>query len=167
MLPRGVVAEIPGPDQESVWDYPRPPRLEATGEHVIVVLGGVVVCDTSHPIRVLETSHPPSYYLPRQDWLAGSLRPAAGASHCEFKGAATYLDVVAGSTVASRVAWSYSEPWTGFESLAGHIAVYPEAMDHCTVNGEIVGAQPGGFYGGWVTSRVVGPFKGAPGSMGW
>jgi uncharacterized protein (DUF427 family) len=161
----------PGPGQESVWDYPRPPRVEPTGEHVVVVLGGVVVVDTRRALRVLETSHPPSYYLPVDDVLAGALRPAAGTSWCEFKGTAGYLDVLGGdpigSVVAHAAAWTYPRPSPGFELLAGHVALYPGRMDRCTVDGETVVAQEGGFYGGWVTSRVVGPFKGVPGSRGW
>jgi len=161
----------PGPGQESVWDYPRPPRVEPTTEHVVVVLGGAVVVDTRRALRVLETSHPPSYYLPADDVLAGALRPVAGTSWCEFKGTAGYLDVLGGdppgSVVAPAAAWTYPRPSPGFERLAGHVALYPGRMDRCTVDGETVVAQEGGFYGGWVTARVVGPFKGGPGSRGW
>ncbi|AMM20659.1 hypothetical protein AX769_11540 [Frondihabitans sp. PAMC 28766] len=157
----------PGPGQESVWDYPRPPRVEETGEHVVVTLGGAVVAETSHALRVLETSHPPVYYLPRSSFAAGALHPAPGASLCEFKGQAAYADVSAGGVVAAAAAWFYRTPWAGFEVLADHVALYPGAMDSCTVDGETVTAQEGDFYGGWITSRVVGPFKGAPGTLGW
>lgn len=132
-----------------------------------VVLGGVEVCRTSRAWRVLETSHPPSWYLPRADWLAGSLQPAGGTSFCEWKGLADYLDVVGGAVIAPQAAWSYPEPTPGFAALAGAVAVYPAAMDVCTVDGEVVRPQEGGFYGGWVTDEVVGPFKGAPGTRGW
>jgi uncharacterized protein (DUF427 family) len=170
-LPRGVVPTAPGPGQESAWDYPRPPRLDATTERVVVELGGVVVADTRRALRVLETSHPPTYYLPVADVVPGALRPAAGTSWCEWKGAATYLDVVGGTperpVVAEAAAWTYPSPASAYAALAGHVALYPGRMDRCTVDGEVVRAQEGGFYGGWMTSRVVGPFKGGPGSRGW
>jgi uncharacterized protein (DUF427 family) len=170
-LPPGVVPAVPGPGQESVWDYPRPPRLERSTEHVVVELGGVVVADTRRALRVLETSHPPTYYLPVDDVAAGALRPAAGSSWCEWKGAATYLDVVGGTpdapVVAEGAAWTYPRPAAAYADLAGHVSLYPGRMDRCTVDGEPVRAQDGGFYGGWATSRVVGPFKGGPGSRGW
>jgi uncharacterized protein (DUF427 family) len=152
---------------ESVWDYPRPPRVEPSAELVEVVLGGVVIASTTASYRVLETSHPPTYYLPRGAFLAGALRPADGSSFCEWKGAASYYDLVAGTAVAARAAWCYPDPAPGFEAIAGHLAVYPALVDRCTVDGEVVEPQPGGFYGGWITSRVTGPFKGAPGTRGW
>jgi uncharacterized protein (DUF427 family) len=159
--------EVPGPGQESVWDYPRPPRVETTGETVEIRLGGRVVAHSTRALRVLETSHPPTYYVPVGDFVAGSLRPAAGSSWCEFKGTAAYVDVVAGPVVAPRSGWSYPRPSPGFEALVDHVAVMPAEMDECTVDGEVVTPQEGGFYGGWVTSRVVGPFKGGPGTRGW
>lgn len=131
------------------------------------MLGGVEVCRTRRAWRVLETSHPPSWYLPREDWLEGSLQPAPGSSACEWKGLASYLDVLGGGLRAARAAWTYPEPTPGFASLAGAVAVYPAAVDACTVDGEVVRPQDGGFYGGWVTDDVVGPFKGAPGTLGW
>ena len=170
MLPPGVVPAVPGPGQESVWDYPRPPRVEPTSELVVVTLGGLVVLETRRALRVLETSHPPTYYLPLADAAPGAFRPAPGSSWCEFKGAATYLDVVGGgdpAVVAPAAAWTYPQPTHGYEALAGHVALYPDRMDACTVDGEPVRGQDGGFYGGWVTSRVVGPFKGGPGSRFW
>lgn len=157
----------PGPGQESVWDYPRPPRLEASTREVVVVLGGVEVCRSSRPWRVLETSHPPTWYLPREDWLPGSLEPASGASLCEWKGLASYLTVVGGDARAERAAWSYPDPTPAFAPLRHAVAVYPAATDRCTVDGARVRPQDGGFYGGWVTSDVVGPFKGGPGSAFW
>ncbi len=159
--------EVPGPGQESVWDYPRPPRLEATGELVEIVLGGVVVARSRGALRVLETSHPPSYYLPPGDFVEGALRAAEGSSWCEWKGHAAYLDVLGGGLVAARAAWQYPRPTPPYEALAGYVAVYPGRMDRCTVDGELVRPQPGDFYGGWITSRVAGPFKGEPGTRFW
>jgi uncharacterized protein (DUF427 family) len=156
-----------GPGQESVWDYPRPPRVEPSAALVEVVLGGSVVASTRSAVRVLETSHPPTWYLPVSSFAEGALRPAAGSSWCEWKGAAHYFDVVAGVVVAARAAWGYPDPTPGFRALRDHVAVYPGAMDRCTVDGEVVVPQPGGFYGGWVTADVAGPFKGGPGSAGW
>ncbi|SMH39104.1 Uncharacterized conserved protein, DUF427 family [Rathayibacter oskolensis] len=158
---------VPAEGQESVWDYPRPPRVEPTSEHVVVRLGGVVVAESRASFRVLETSHPPVYYLPRGDFGDGVLSPAPGRSICEFKGAASYLSVQGGGVVAEAAGWMYPEPLPGFEILRGTIALYPGRMDSCTVDGEPVEPQPGDFYGGWITSRVVGPFKGAPGTMFW
>lgn len=156
-----------GPGQESVWAYPRPPRLEASSEHIEIWLGDVVIARTSDSFRVLETSHPPTYYLPWRAFAAGSLVPAAGVSVCEWKGAASYLDIVGGGVRAARSGWTYPQPTPAFAALTDHVAVYPAAMQRCTVDGEVVQAQPGTFYGGWVTSKVVGPFKGVPGSTGW
>ena len=172
-LPPGVVPEIPGPGQESCWDYPRPPALERVAERIEVRLAGVVVCACDEAFRILETSHPPTYYLPRSGWRPGALRPAPGTSICEWKGPARYFDVVAVDDagrdvgIAKAAAWDYPEPWAPFSALAGHVSVYPAAMDAVTVDGELVQPQAGGFYGGWITSRVVGPFKGGPGSRGW
>ena len=150
-----------------MWDYPRPPRVEAVAERITIRLGGVLVADTRNAVRVLETSHPPVYYLPMADFADGALTDAPGASFCEFKGAARYLDVRGGDLVATGAAWNYPHPAPGFEALVDRVAVYAGPMDECTVDGETVVAQPGGFYGGWVTSWVVGPFKGGPGSLGW
>lgn len=166
-LPPGVVPEQPGPGQESVWDYPRPPRVEPSARHVVVRFGGVEVADTRAAVRVLETSHPPTWYLPVEAFRDGALRPAEGTSVCEFKGVAHYLDVVVGDRVAPRAAWYYPDPRLGYESLRSHVAVYPAAMDRVTVDGFVVRPQEGGFYGGWITPDVVGPFKGGPGSRGW
>src|SRR5690242_1906001 len=157
----------PGPGQESVWDYPRPPSLDPSTEHIVVVLGGQVIAETEQSWRILETSHPPTYYLPRSAFAVGSLRPASGTSYCEWKGVASYLDLVGGDKVAERQAWYYPDPTPPYAALRDHVALYPGAMDRCTVNGEQVLPQPGAFYGGWVTSRVVGPFKGTPGTSFW
>ncbi len=159
--------EIPGPGQESVWDYPRPPRLEAVPARIVVELGGVVVADTTAAFRVLETSHPPTYYLPPDAWRPGSLEPADGGSFCEWKGLARYWTVVGADRREEAAAWSYPDPTPAFAPLRDHVAVYCARTDRCTVGGEVATPQPGGFYGGWVTSTVVGPFKGVPGSWGW
>lgn len=167
-IPRGVRPATPGPGQESVWDYPRPPRLERNRRRLVIVLGGRIIADTRGGYRVLETSHPPGYYLPPEDIAPGALRSAAGGgSFCEWKGEAVYWDVHGGDAVAGRSAWSYPSPTAAFAPLAGHVAFYAGPMDRCEVDGEVVMPQPGGFYGGWITSDVVGPFKGVPGSRGW
>jgi uncharacterized protein (DUF427 family) len=157
----------PAGGQESVWDYPRPPRVEEVSERIEVVFNGVVIADTVRAKRVLETSHPPVYYIPPEDVSPEYLVPAAGSSVCEWKGRADYHTVVVGNRRAERAAWSYPEPRTGYEAIRGHLAFYAGPMDACTVGGERVEPQPGGFYGGWITSDIVGPFKGGPGSMGW
>ena len=163
-----VTREVPGPGQESAWDYPRPPRVEVSDEVVQIRFGGDVVARSTRTLRVLETSHPPTYYVPETDFTPGTLRPAQGSTRCEFKGDAAYFDVVgADGSVARSAAWTYPSPMPGFESLVGHVAVMPGAMDECRVDDEVVTPQQGGFYGGWITSRVVGPFKGAPGTWGW
>ena len=156
-----------GPEQESVWDYPRPPAVEAIDVRVTVELEGVLLVDTSDVVRVLETSHPPVYYLPLAAFSPGSVAQGRGSSFCEFKGAARYFDLIAGGRRAERAAWDYPSPSPGFEVLTGRIAVYAGRVDRCTVDGETVVPQPGHFYGGWITRDVVGPFKGGPGSMGW
>jgi uncharacterized protein (DUF427 family) len=155
------------PGQESVWDYPRPPRIERVDKRVTIDLGGQRILDTGDVVRVLETSHPPVYYVPIAAFADGALVPARGSSFCEFKGAARYFDVVGGGKTAEGAAWNYPTPSAGYEMLRDRVAVYAGRMDACTVDGETVVPQPGGFYGGWITSEVVGPFKGEPGTMGW
>jgi uncharacterized protein (DUF427 family) len=150
-----------------VWDYPRPPRLEEFRGSLRIDLGGVRVADSTRGWRVLETSHPPTYYLPFEAFVDGALRPTSGSSFCEWKGRASYFDLVGGERVASKVAWTYPEPTPGFEVLSGAVAVMAAQVDACWVDDERVVPQPGGFYGGWITSGVVGPFKGDPGTMGW
>lgn len=150
-----------------MWDYPRPPRVEPSRQHIVLRFNDTVVLDTRNSVRVLETSHPPTYYLPREDFVAGVLQPAQGYSVCEYKGLAGYLSIVVGARRAEAVAWYYPNPQPGFEELAGRVAVYPGRLDECTVDGEVVRAQPGGFYGGWITDGIVGPFKGASGTLGW
>jgi uncharacterized protein (DUF427 family) len=150
-----------------VWDYPRPPRIEPSPELVEVRLGGQVIARSTRTLRVLETSHPPTYYLPGADFAEGVLQPTAGHTFCEWKGQASYADLVTPLATALRAAWTYPDPIVGFENLAGYYAVMPALVDACTVDGEVVVPQEGGFYGGWITRRVVGPFKGGPDTRGW
>lgn len=157
----------PGPGQESVWDYPRPPRVERSHRLVEVASGPHPVARSTRAIRVLETSHPPGWYLPPDDVEAGALRRSdAPSTVCEYKGVAVYWDVVVGGAVLHAVAWSYPEPNRGYETIRDHLAFYPDRLA-CSIDGERVEPQAGGFYGGWVTADVVGPFKGAPGTWGW
>ncbi len=155
------------PGQESVWAFPRPAIAEPTGAHVLIVHAGVIVAETRSAVRTLETSHPPSYYIPPSDIAPGVLRRAGGGSFCEWKGEATYWDVVIGAQVLAGVGWSYPEPTPPFESLRDHVAFYAGPFDRCSVDGETVKPQSGGFYGGWITSRLAGPFKGGPGTLTW
>lgn len=153
--------------KESVWDYPRPPRVEPVSAHILVVDNGMTLVSTSEAVRVLETSHPPTYYLPIADFTEGILVPVSGQSFCEFKGMASYFDLVTPGQRISRGAWTYENPSKGFESLAGKVALYASRVDECRVGDEIVVPQDGDFYGGWITSNIEGPFKGAPGTLGW
>lgn len=150
-----------------MWDYPRPPRVEPVSKSIEIRFGGTVIARTSSSVRVLETSHPPVYYIPADDFEPGVLRPTEGASWCEYKGRASYFDLVAGDAVVDHAAWTYETPSKGFEALKGRVAVYPGRVDSCTIDGETVTAQAGDFYGGWVTRDIVGPFKGEPGTLGW
>jgi len=152
---------------ENVWDYPRPPALEPVPARVSIVFGGVTIAETEAAWRVLETSHPPVYYLPRAAFSNCVLEPAAGGSFCEWKGKAVYWSIVAGGKRAVRAAWSYPDPVPAYAAIRDHLAVYAGMMERCFVGGEAVTPQPGGFYGGWITRDLVGPFKGVPGSMGW
>lgn len=156
-----------GPGQESVWDYPRPPRVEQTTSQVEVIFGGQTIALTLRPLRVLETSHPPVYYLPPDAVVWDHMTPSEKTTHCEYKGLASYFDVTVKGQTAPEAAWTYRDPSPGYEVLADHVAFYPEKMEVCLVDGEYVQGQPGGFYGGWVTSKVVGPFKGEPDSLAW
>ena len=155
-----------GAGRESVWDYPRPPRIEPSARRVRVELGGVTVAESARAHRVLETSHPPVYYLPPEDIVEEALAPAQGTSFCEWKGSARYHTVRAGGREAPRAAWSYPDPVPAFAAIAGHVAFYP-ALTECYLDDERVRPQEGGFYGGWVTDEIVGPFKGGPGTGGW
>jgi len=150
-----------------VWDYPRPPAIDRSGEHVVVRLGTVVIADTRDPIRMLETSQPPAYYLPASDVRTDLLRPVDRPTWCEWKGAASYWTIDTGTAASPAAAWSYPDPTPAYAEIAGHLAFYPQRVDGCLVDGELVEANEGDFYGGWITSRVVGPFKGAPGTLGW
>jgi uncharacterized protein (DUF427 family) len=153
---------------ESVWDYPRPPRVEPSARRIRVVLGGATIVDTRRAHRVLETSHPPVYYVPLEDVAPGALEPAGGReTFCEWKGLASYYDVVASERRIARGAWTYPDPRPGFEEIRCAVAFYPGPMDACYVDDERVAAQEGDFYGGWITSDVVGPFKGGQGTLGW
>jgi uncharacterized protein (DUF427 family) len=163
---RPPFAVPPGPGQVSVWDFPRPPALAPDTREVVVTWGGLEVARTRRAIRVLETAHPPSFYLPWSDVARHLLQPAPGGSYCEWKGPARYWSLVDGEKRLPGVAWSYPEPLAGAEALADCVAFYPTALD-CRVDGAPVRPQPGGFYGGWITPELVGPFKGDPGSGGW
>jgi uncharacterized protein (DUF427 family) len=154
---------------EDVWDYPRPPRIDASGEHVVIDLGGVTIVDTHRPLRVLETASPPTYYLPVEDVAEGVMTPSTGghSSFCEWKGRASYYDVAAGERTARNGAWWYPSPTPAFRDIADHVAFYPGRMDACYVDGEVVRPQDGDFYGGWITSRITGRMKGGPGTGHW
>ncbi len=163
---RPSFAVAPGPGQESVWDYPRPPALVADEREVRVELGGVVIAQSGNAVRVLETSHPPTFYVPRADVRMEHFHRAQGSSRCEWKGTATYWDVEAGGQRVAKGAWSYEKPFADFASLAGYLSFYP-ALFACYVDDHRVLAQPGDFYGGWITPELVGPFKGNSGTSGW
>jgi uncharacterized protein (DUF427 family) len=157
----------PGLGQESVWDYPRPPRIEETTRHVRVVFNGKVIADTRRARRVLETSHPPVYYIPAADVRMEYLTETGRRTWCEWKGQAGYYSLSVAGKQAKNAAWYYPNPAPGYEAIQDHVAFYPGKMDACYVDGERVQAQSGDFYGGWITRDVVGPFKGGPGTVGW
>ncbi len=157
----------PGPGQESVWDYPRPPRLEDSSQHIQIVFNGVTLADTRRALRVLETSHPPVYYIRPEDIQTQYLVRAVGSSFCEWKGVASYFSITVGSQTEEAAAWYYSDPTPAFAALKNYVAFYPSRMEACYVESERVRPQPGDFYGGWITSNLVGPFKGDPGTRGW
>ena len=155
------------PGQRSVWSFPRPAIAERCNAHVRIEHAGQVIADSHATVRTLETSHPPSYYIPPDAIAPGVLRRAGGSSFCEWKGSALYWDVVVGDLVLPRVGWSYPDPSPAFAMLRDHIAFYAGPFDCCSVDGETVAPQPGGFYGGWITADLAGPFKGGLGSIGW
>ncbi|MEO0433692.1 MAG: DUF427 domain-containing protein [Cyanobacteria bacterium J06656_5] len=157
----------PGPGQESVWDYPRPPALMDSSKRIQIIFNGQTIAESLQAKRVLETSHPPVYYLPPADITMDVLTAAPGTSFCEWKGRAHYYTLTVGDQVAERVAWYYPTPTERFQSIANYVAFYPSAMEACYVDGERVQAQAGDFYGGWITADIVGPFKGASGTWGW
>lgn len=163
---RPSFAIVPGPGQESVWDYPRPPRIAPDAREVVVSVDGVQVACTRRALRVLETASPPTFYLPRADIDERLLEDADGASWCEWKGEAVYLDLRVAGRRLPRVAWCYPAPQRGFEALRDHVGFYPGPLD-CRVDGQRVRPQPGRFYAGWLTDEIVGPVKGGPGSEGW
>jgi uncharacterized protein (DUF427 family) len=167
IMPRPQPLPI-GPGQESVWDYPRPPRVEPVSQVIRIVLAGETIVETSGAFRVLETSHPPTYYLPPRDIVPGVLHPSGSRpSVCEWKGVAIYFNVVASGEEMPNAAWAYPHPTPAFAHMADHVAFYCSMMDECWVGNELATPQPGGFYGGWVTSNIIGPMKGGPGSHGW
>ncbi len=155
------------PGQESVWDFPRPARWRHCRHLLEIMHGGMRLASTRAGIETLETSHPPTYYFPVESIAQGALRPNARRTLCEWKGQARYFDVLVGGMRLPAAAWCYDSPLPSFAALRGHVAFYAEALDGCFVGGEKASAQPGGFYGGWVTSHFAGPFKGVPGSDGW
>jgi uncharacterized protein (DUF427 family) len=157
----------PGPGQESVWDYPRPPRLEQSTKHVQIEFNGIMIADTKRALRILETSHPPVYYLPPEDIKMEYLTSTTQSSYCEWKGTASYYIITVGTKSVANAAWYYKQPSKKYVELAGYVAFYPSKMDACFVDGERVQAQEGDFYGGWVTAEIIGPFKGGPGTWGW
>jgi uncharacterized protein (DUF427 family) len=157
----------PGPGQESVWDYPRPPAVAPTDRRVRVVHRGVLIADTRRAIRILETSQPPAFYLPPTDVAVEHLYRTRHRSYCEWKGAASYWAVQVGEVVVPDAAWSYELPNRDYAAIAHHLAFYPQKVDQCWVDDELAQPNPGSFYGGWITSDVVGPFKGSPGTSGW
>lgn len=154
--------------QERVADYPRPPRLEREQRRVRIILGGQTIADTTEAWRVMETTHPPSYYLPQSGFTPGALIASSGrGSVCEWKGRAAYWTLQAGGRTATDAGWGYPTPTAAFSAIAGYVAVYAGAMDSCFVGDDRVTPQPGGFYGGWITPELVGPFKGGPGTEFW
>ena len=157
----------PGPGQESVWDYPRPPRVEPAPERIRVVVDGVEIANSTLALRVLEMAGPPVYYLPPQDVRMDLLTPTEHVTHCEWKGDASYFTLRIGDRVIHNVAWAYPRPLPGFEAIRDCLAFYAGLVDEAWVGAERASPQPGRFYGGWVTARIVGPFKGVPGSSGW
>lgn len=157
----------PGPGQESVWDYPRPPRLEDTTKPIVVVFNGVTIANTHQAKRVLETSHPPVYYIPPADIEMQYLTPMPRSSYCEWKGESGYYTITVGDRQVQNAAWFYPHPTPNFLPIKDYVAFYAHLMDACTVGGEVVQPQPGNFYGGWITQNIVGPFKGEPGTWGW
>lgn len=162
--PAGAVQ--PGPGQESVWDYPRPPLIVKDTRLVQVRLDGVLVAETRAALRVLETASPPTFYLPPGAVKFDCLQPDTMTSFCEWKGQAKYFTVCAGAHCVPNAAWSYPEPFAEFAALGNYLAFYPDRLE-CYVDGERVRAQAGGYYGGWISAEIVGPFKGEPGTSGW
>lgn len=153
--------------QESVWDYPRPPRVEADARIVVVKWNEVVIAESTGAMRVLETASPPTFYLPPEDVRIDLLTESPGTSVCEWKGTASYWSLaLPDGQAVPNVGWTYPEPWEGFEQLADCVSFFPSRLA-CFVAGVRVEPQPGNVYGGWVTPEVIGPFKGGPGTERW
>ncbi len=152
---------------ESVWDYPRPPRLERSESRLVVVCAGLTIADTTRAFRMLETSHPPTYYFPPEDVQVDLLEPSLRRTICEWKGQATYWSLQLHDAIFPEIAWSYRAPRTPYDDIMAYLAFYPGRVDACTVDGEAVERQESDFYGGWITSNIRGPFKGRPGTEGW
>ena len=166
-IPDGVVPEVPGPGQESVWEYPRPPRVEPVRERIRAVVDGRALAESVRALRVLETAGPPVYYVPPEDVAMVVLRPTTRHTICEWKGEASYYDYISGDREIRSIAWTYLDPKPGYEAIRGYVAFYAGRVDEAWMGDERATPQPGRFYGGWVTSRIVGPFKGEQGSEGW
>lgn len=157
-----------GPGQESVWNYPRPPALEPSSEAVRVIHHGQVIAETTRSLRILETAHAPAYYIPAEDVDFDLLRPNSRRTVCEFKGMAAYADLLLpDGTVVRDGCWWYPQPTPGYEPIAGAVSFYPQRVDLCEVDGEKVVPLASPFYGDWPTSKIAGPYKGAPGTEGW
>lgn len=157
----------PGPGQESVWDYPRPPKLEPSTKRIRIVFNSVTIVDTQKAMRMLETSHPPVYYIPPDDAQMQYFSPTPRSTFCEWKGVASYYTLAVEDKQCVNGAWYYPSPTARFADMKDYIAVYPSQMDACYVDDEVVQSQAGDFYGGWITKDIVGPFKGGAGSWGW
>jgi uncharacterized protein (DUF427 family) len=159
--------KIPDPGQESVWDYPRPPKVEHIGKHLRVEFGGIAIAESNHTIRIIETASPPVYYFPPDSVLMKYIEPSQRRSLCEWKGRAIYYSVRVGKQFSENATWSYPDPWEGYQAILGYLAFYAAKMDACYIDGQQVKPQPGEFYGGWITVDILGPFKGEQGTEEW
>ncbi|MEO8513418.1 MAG: DUF427 domain-containing protein [Ignavibacteria bacterium] len=157
----------PKAGEESVWDYPRPPEIEEFHKRIKVIFNGIIIADTRKAMRVLETSHPPVYYIPPEDIKMELLASADNHSFCEWKGTANYYHLNVGDKQVRYACWYYPEPVNNFKQLKNYVAFYAQKMDECYIDDELVAPQPGKFYGGWITKNIVGPFKGEEGSENW
>jgi uncharacterized protein (DUF427 family) len=166
-MPANIQPEKPSEGQESVWDYPRPPRVRPISKRVRVIFNGETIADSTSAIQILETSHPPVYYIPPQDIQMALLTPTERHTFCEFKGTASYWTLKVGARAVQNAAWSYPKPAAGYEAIQDYLAFYPSRVDACYVDDELVQAQAGDFYGGWITGDIAGPFKGGIGTAGW
>ena len=164
---RPPFAVEPGPGQESVWDYPRPPSVEPVSATVRVELGAVILAASERAIRVLETASGPAVYVPFGDVRMDLMEPEEGGAVCEWKGPWIYWSIRSAGRTVRQAAWSYTDPWAGYQAIRDHLSFYPARVDACWLGEQRVEPQPGGFYGGWITPEIVGPMKGGPGSRGW